>query len=103
MRVFRSFLASLAVVLSILLLSALPPVSAVWSAEDGGFHFTKINELQRIQPKRPVRIKLKRTVKGKYSWEISGDDAGEILKADRDLRKVLGPSQERKDHGNVNR
>jgi hypothetical protein len=103
MKGFRFFPASLIVVLSILLSAALLPVSAAGSAEDGGFHFTKISELQRIQPKRPVRIKLKRTVKGEYSWELSGDDAGEILKVDMELRKVLIPSQERKNRGDVNR
>jgi hypothetical protein len=79
------------------------PVSAARSAQDGGFQFKKISELQRIQPKKPVRIKLKRTVKGEYSWELAGDDADEILKADRQLRKVLKPVQEQKNHGHVNR
>ncbi|MEJ2696339.1 MAG: hypothetical protein P8013_06795 [Candidatus Sulfobium sp.] len=67
------------------------PASASRSADDGAFQFRKVSELQRIQPKKPVRIKLKRSVRGVYSWELSGDDAREILKVDRQLRQVLKP------------
>jgi hypothetical protein len=92
---FRLFPASLMRFLFVVLFLTLLPVSAVRSAEDGGFQFKKVSELQRIQPKKPVHIKLKRTVKGEYSWELAGDDADDILKVDRQLRKVL-KSQERK-------
>jgi hypothetical protein len=92
---FRLCPASLMRVLFILFFLALLPVSAVRAAEDSGFQFKKVSELQRIQPKKPVHIKLKRTVKGEYSWELAGDDPDEVLKVDRQLRRVL-KSQELK-------
>lgn len=36
-----------------------------------------------------VKIKLKKEGKGGYSWEITGKDAQEILKANEALRKRL--------------
>ena len=99
-RFFRSS-AGVAILLIFLLTSL--AVSTAWPAEQGSFHFKKLNELQRIQPKKPVRIKLKRTVKGEYGWELSGDDAEEILKVDRELRKVLKPSHIQKSRVNADR
>lgn len=63
--------------------------SITYPAEKEGFQFRKQPELQQIKPKKPVRIKLKRTAKDEYSWELSGDDADEIVKTDRKLRKML--------------
>ncbi|MDA8104303.1 MAG: hypothetical protein M0Z71_02890 [Nitrospiraceae bacterium] len=63
--------------------------SISYPADKGGFQFRKQTELQQIKPKKPVRIKLKRTAKDEYSWELSGDDADEIVKTDRKLRKML--------------
>ncbi len=63
--------------------------SISYSADKEGFRFRKQPELQQIRPKKPVRIKLKRTAKDEYSWELSGDDADEIVKTDRKLRKML--------------
>ena len=61
----------------------------IYSAEKDNFQFKKQAELQQIRPKKPVRIKLKRTAKDEYSWELSGDDADEIVQTDRRLRKML--------------
>ncbi len=55
-----------------------------------GFQFGKQPELQQVKPKKPVRIKLKRTAKNEYRWELTGDDADEVVKVDRKLRKLLG-------------
>lgn len=63
--------------------------SITYPAEKEGFQFRKQPELQQIKPKKPVRIKLKRTAKDEYSWELSGYDADEIVKTDRKLRKML--------------
>lgn len=93
---------SLLLIVFISVFMVLMAVSAVESTDDGGFQFRKVSELQRIQPKKPVRIKLRRTARGQYSWELSGDDAGEILRVDRELRKVLKPQEERK-HRHANR
>jgi hypothetical protein len=61
-----------------------------FTAAQQGFQFSKQPELQQIKPKKPVRIKLKRTSKNEYSWELAGDDADEVAKTDRKLRKLLG-------------
>ena len=71
-------------------LAALLLISAAACAEDkGGFEFKKQPELQQTKPKKPVMIKLRRTAKDEYTWELSGDDADEIIKTDRKLRKIL--------------
>ncbi len=64
------------------------PVS-VSTAENDGFQFKKQPELQQIKPKKPVKIKLRRSPKDEYTWELAGDDADEIVKTDRRLRKML--------------
>ncbi len=64
--------------------------SAAYPAEKEGFQFKKQPELQQIKPKKPVKIKLKRTAKDEYSWELSGEDVDEIVKTDKKLRKMLG-------------
>ena len=46
-------------------------------------------EIQQIKPKKPVHIKLKRTATGKYTWDLTGDNVDEIIKADRRLRRQL--------------
>ncbi len=68
-----------------LLFSALP--GSAPAKED--FPVKKQPELQQVKPKKPVKIKLKRTAKDEYSWELSGDDADEIVRTDHRLRKLL--------------
>lgn len=51
--------------------------------------FKQIPEIQEIKPQKPVKIKLKRNAKGEYSWDISGDNTDEIIKADKRLRESL--------------
>jgi hypothetical protein len=53
------------------------------------FPVKKQPELQQIKPKKPVKIKLKRTAKDEYSWELSGDDVDDIVRTDQRLRKML--------------
>ena len=62
---------------------------ATSAAEKDAFQFKKQSELQQIKPKKPVKIKLKRSAKDDYTWELSGDDVEEIVKTDRRLRKML--------------
>jgi hypothetical protein len=59
------------------------------AAEKDEFQFKKQPELQQIKPKKPVKIKLRRSPKDEYTWELAGDDADEIVKTDRRLRKML--------------
>ena len=51
--------------------------------------FRQIPELQEIKPRKPVKIKLKRNTQGKYSWDLSGNDADKIIEADAKLRESL--------------
>ena len=62
---------------------------SAYTAEKDGFQFKKQPELQQIKPKKPVKIKLRRSAKDEYTWELTGDDADEILKTDKKLRKML--------------
>lgn len=63
--------------------------SAAYPVEKEAFTVKKQPELQQIKPKKPVKIKLKRTAKDEYSWELSGDDADDIVRTDLRLRKML--------------
>jgi hypothetical protein len=58
-------------------------------AEDKNFQFKKQTEIQQVKPKKSVKIKLKRLAEGKYTWDLSGDDVDEIIKADKRLKKLL--------------
>jgi hypothetical protein len=69
-----------------------PPLE---KGDTGGFS----NEISKRGGKQSkadskLRIRLKRDVKGKYSWEITGDDVRQIIDADRPLRKKFGTGQE---------
>lgn len=64
-------------------------VPAAYAAEKDAFQFKKQPELQQIKPKKPVKIKLKRSAKDDYTWELTGDDVDEIIKTDKRLRKML--------------
>jgi hypothetical protein len=45
---------------------------------------------EREEPLSPeVKIRLRRDGKGSYTWEISGSDVNQILKANERLRKQL--------------
>jgi hypothetical protein len=64
-------------------------LAAACSAEKESFQFKKQPELQQVKPKKPVKIRLKRSAKDEYTWELTGDDADEIIKTDKRLRKML--------------
>ncbi len=51
--------------------------------------FSRNQDISQIKPRKPVRIKLHRSAKGEYQWDIAGDNADDIVKADRRLRKLL--------------
>ncbi len=54
--------------------------------------FKQVPEIQNIKPQKPVKIKLKRNTKGEYSWDLSGDNADKIIKADKKLYEGLQKS-----------
>lgn len=72
-------------ILVFLSLSLIFILNTVFSEETKVFQFKKQPEIQRVKPKKPVRIKLRRPVDDKYTWEITGDDVDEIVRADKNL------------------
>lgn len=62
---------------------------SVFSEDNKDFQFKKQPEIQQVKPKKPVKIKLKRSGDGKYTWELTGDDVDEIVNTDKRLRKLL--------------
>ncbi len=63
--------------------------SSALSEDSKNFQFKKQPEIQHVKPKKPVKIKLKRTAEGKYTWDLTGDDADEIYRVDKRLKKLL--------------
>ena len=61
----------------------------VFSEDNKNFQFKKQPEIQQVKPKKPVKIKLKRSADGKYTWDLTGDDVDEIVRVDRRLKKLL--------------
>ena len=80
----KSILLLAAVSISIILI-----FSSVFSKDNKDFQFKKQPEIQQVKPKKPVKIKLKRLAEGKYTWDLTGDDVDEIVRADRRLKKLL--------------
>jgi hypothetical protein len=70
-------------------LSSILIFTTVFSADKDTFQFKKQPEIQQIKPKKPVKIKLKRSAEGKYSWELDGDNVDEMIRIDRRLKKLL--------------
>jgi hypothetical protein len=80
----QSFIMSFIIVFAIAFMS-----SFAFSVENKNIQIKKQPEIQQVKPKKPVKIKLKRSAEGKYTWELSGDDVDEIVKADKRLKKLL--------------
>jgi hypothetical protein len=76
-------------ILVFLSLSLIFILGTVFSEDTKNYQVKKQPEIQQVKPKKPVRIKLKRSSDDKYTWEIAGDDADEIVRADRKLRRLL--------------
>lgn len=75
--------------LSVLSISLIFIVGSVFSEDPKTFQVKKQPEIQQVKPKKPAKIKIRRSAEDKYTWEITGDDADEIVRADRRLRKLL--------------
>ena len=73
----------------VIVLSLCFTFTAACTAEKEGFQFKKQPDLQQVKPKKPVKIKLRRSAKDEYTWELTGDDADEIIRTDKRLRKML--------------
>ncbi|HXW69239.1 MAG TPA: hypothetical protein VEJ88_06490 [Dissulfurispiraceae bacterium] len=64
-------------------------IFAAGNEKKPALQFSRNQDISQIKPRKPVRIKLHRSAKGEYQWDITGDNADEIVKADRRLRKLL--------------
>ena len=64
-------------------------ISPAFSVDNKNLQIKKQPEIQQVKPKKPVRIKLKRLADGKYTWDLTGDDVDEIVRADKRLKKLL--------------
>ena len=59
------------------------------SGEKQSFARTTDQEVIQLTPKKPTRIVLKKTSKGKYTWELKGEDVEDIISIDGRLRKYI--------------
>jgi len=75
--------------LAVISFSILFAFHSVFSEDTRNFQFKKQPEIQQVKPKKPVKIKLKRSADGKYTWELTGDDVDEMVRVDTRLRKLL--------------
>ncbi|NCO67508.1 MAG: hypothetical protein COY75_05975 [Nitrospirae bacterium CG_4_10_14_0_8_um_filter_41_23] len=63
--------------------------SCAYSEDNKNLQFKKQPDIQQVKPKKPVKIKLKRSAEGKYTWDITGDNVDEIVRTNRRLIKLL--------------
>jgi hypothetical protein len=72
-----------------------PPVNKKPAAEGEVSEAQYRKEMEEIRKslKGDIKVKLKRDGKGAYTWEITGKDTQEILKANEALRKRLSDTQ----------
>ncbi len=73
----------------VILFSILLILSPAFSLDTKNTVVKKQPEIQQVKPKKPVKIKLKRSTDGKYTWDLTGDDIDEIVRADKRLKKLL--------------
>jgi hypothetical protein len=64
-------------------------IGCACSADNKPAQFEKQPEIRQVKPQKPVKIRLKRSPDGKYTWDITGDDVNEVVRADKRLRKLL--------------
>lgn len=65
------------------------PAYALSAEQKQVFKAAKDKAIQQVRPNKPIKIKLQRKSNGEYTWDITGDNADEIIKADKRLRKLL--------------
>ena len=76
-------------IVGLIMVSLLFPVFPVVAIDNKNLQVKKQPELQQVKPRKPVKIKLKRSGEGKYTWDLMGDDVDEIVRADKKLKKLL--------------
>ncbi len=79
--------------LAVLILPVCGSAAEVVQSPNPPLQFGKDRQIEQIRPKKPVRIKVHRTAKGEYSWDLTGDNVEEIVNTDKRLRKLLNIQQ----------
>lgn len=77
------------IILAVVIISLVFIPGQSYSVDNKAPLIRKQPEIQQVKPRKSVRIKLKRTAEGKYTWDLTGDDPDEIVRADKRLRKQL--------------
>ena len=77
------------IILVVVFVSLLFVLGRSYSVDNKPPQIRQQSEIQQVKPKKPVHIKLKRTADGKYTWDLTGDNVDEIVRADKRLRKQL--------------
>ena len=75
--------------IAVFLLSITISIGPVFAVDNKALQIKKQPEIQQVKPRKPVKIRLKRSSEGKYTWDLTGDDVDEIVRADKKLRKLL--------------
>jgi hypothetical protein len=78
--VLRAFIVSLCFAFS---------MNTAFATDTKNLQVKKQPEIQQVKPKKPVKIRLKRSSEGKYTWDLAGDDADEVIRTDKRLKKLL--------------
>jgi hypothetical protein len=85
------------VVIAFLSVSFVPPCASASektpAPQQQNISLVKNRDVQAVKPKKPVSIKLRRSASGQYSWDISGNNADDVYRADNRLRKLLKMEQ----------
>lgn len=79
----------LGIIAAFFILVSLASTSCSGQREEAALKFKEAPEVVEVKPKKPLKINLRRTAEDKYTYEISGEDPEEIIKADRKLRKYI--------------
>lgn len=77
------------ILIFLMLVTQYPCVASDKKEPPKALSFSKDSQIQQVKPKKPLRIKLHRNAKGEYTWDITGDNPDEIVRADSRLRKIL--------------
>jgi hypothetical protein len=65
------------------------PAYAAEKPSQQSLQVNKKPEIQQVKPRKPVKVRLHRNANGQYSWDITGDSADDVYRADTRLKKLL--------------
>lgn len=78
-----------AAIVSCALFITLISAQAALAAEPEKFELRQDAEVRQARGRKPPTIVIKRDPNGHYTWEIKGEDAEEVIAADRRLREYM--------------